>query len=358
MADFKNTSLYAKNKTVDNQIKSIMKDVIDIFYDDTKKELSLNLEKLLKELEIIEKNLSFGELTVIDKEGKKNTLLYLKNNIVKNRQLLIKAYLILQNFRNYLVGSLVNYRYYVEGNDGKVSMVSLSEEELLKYLRPKKYSEDFEIKFVLNGSLKSLAKSIKHTGQEEDFLNHFNNLYSSIITTDMQPGWSQGRLIVHSFIIDQYGNSKDKTPPNLWAKSGKYKQFTKGHIFEGLDTSIYEAGGGPNEDNPSYNYALIKRYFYTKNLDYDSVPGFKGGDNPFSNTQIKSGDADLIKYGTIIEQIKKLHNAIQISDGPLLKEKLSDIFLDSTQKVADKFIDERVNELLKEIITNKQNLTS
>lgn len=337
--------LYSKRGSIDNQINNIVSNVSEIFIRDSKNIITLDFEKLLNELKNIQDELNLVQKFYTNSKGKQYSVISLKRSNIKQRQLLLKGYLILQNFRAYLTGNLVDYRYYIETKDGHVSMVSLSEEELLKYLIIG-LNHGIETGFILSGSLNTLSKNIEHSLKEQLFLEHFDNLYNSIMTEEMQPGYSYGYM-VHSFIIDKYGSEDNKTPPNLWNKKGRYQQFNRGHIFEGIDISMYEAGANMLSENPVLNYMKIKELFYTKNLVYENVSGFKGGDNTFTNTQIKSQGADLMDYNTIYKQIENLYSILQTGNAEELKQKLFDTFIDTTEKAIDIEIDDIiVNDLL------------
>ena len=344
------TNLYSSRTSNDAQIRRITEDISEIFIKDSKDLISLDFNNFIQKIEQISLKLEMVVKSYTPSSGKIESIKTLKRASIKKRQLMLEGYLLIQNFRALLTGSLVDYRYYTEDKNGHVQMVSLTEEELLKYLKIST-SHGIETGFALSGQLNTLSKNIEHSVQEELFLEHFDNLYNSIMTEDMTPGWTYGYR-VHGFIIDKYGNREQKTPTNLFnQKSGRFQQFNKGHIFEGLDISMFEAGADMSNDKLYYNYNLIKQYFYTKNLAYDSVKGFKGGDNTFTNTQIKSTGADLVDFKTIISQIEELKNALFNSNNEKeLKEKLTNIFIDTTGKAIEDEIDDIVvNNLFKDI---------
>jgi len=345
----KTPNLFSQSRSKDKQIEAIVNEVADIFVKDSQKIVSVDIQKLLTELDKIGQEFLLIEKTYINSKGKEETIYSFQRGSIKKRQLLLKGYLLLQNFRAYVTGSsVVNYRYYVETKEGTVAMVSLSEEEIIQYLKITS-SHGIEQGFNISTSLNTLAKKIKHTEQEEAFLSAFNKLYTSIMAKDMQPGYTYG-FMVHSSIIEQYGSEVNKTPTNLWNKKGRYQQFNKGHIIEGLDTSLYEAGSDASDEQITFNYDLTKKLFFTKNLSYDRVIGFKGGDNSYTNTQIKASGADLMDYYTIFNQIKKLKNVLTISDGAQLKSMLTEMFIDTTGKAVDTTIDDIVvNKILKDI---------
>lgn len=355
-------TVFNTSTSIDNQSKKIVEDISKIFKREGQNIVSLNLKELINQLEQIQK-----EVIIIDKtfKNKKNEvqIIHTIKGSIKIRQLLVKGYLILQNFRAYLTKNIVDYRVYGEiinkGNI-EIGMISLTEEDLIKYLTVRS-NHGIEESFNLGKINKTLLKQTKHSIAEINFLNHFTNLYNSILTKDMQPSFAQGQFMATKNTVNFYGDNDSKTPPNLFKQDGRYKSFTRGHIIEGLDISLYE-DSGIQTGMPIYiDYANVKRLFFTKNLNYDSVSGFKGGDNPFTNTQIKSIGADLMDYSTIKKQIELLYNNISnVSTQTALEELLTQQFMDNTSKTININIDNIINkeilsDLMKQIRQLKEN---
>ncbi len=111
--------------------------------------------------------------------------------------------------------------------------------------------------------------------------------------------------VVRSQIMRQYENDN----PKLKTRNGKnYQVFNKGHIYEAIDSSISEMI--QNNDNLN-NQKLIDNYVFGKYLAYDNIKASRGGDNPITNTSIKSGNADLYDFYTIEEQLNDILKIVQ-----------------------------------------------
>lgn len=158
----------------------------------------------------------------------------------------------------------------------------------------------------LNPSKAKLANS--------ELVKEYNSVIDSIFSLYTVPavnnymrlvsGNLNGR-VVRSQIMRQY----EKSNSGLKAKNGKnYQVFTKGHIYEAIDTSISKI----IQDNDNLNnQKLIDNYVFGKYLSYDNIKASQGGDNPITNTSIKSGSADLYDFYTIEVQLNSILKIIQ-----------------------------------------------
>lgn len=329
----------------DNTVRSIIEEVNSLFLTDTKEEVHLNIKKIQMQLKDILNNVTFIEKQneKINEKGEKTieTIYLLQRSSVLERQLLVKGYAILQSFRNFLTNSTLTYRYYITNLKGDVKLYQLSEEQILKSL-----SGNSDILFDIRQG--EISKQEEVTKEDNDsFFQHFLNIYNIILTSEMQhPEGKESLYMVKEYIMKKY-----KYPKNLLHdNTNNYQFFNKGHIVEGLDISMYDVGW---KNKKNKNYEAIKRRFYTKNLVYDNVIGFKGGDNSFTNTQIKSSKASLMKFKTIYDNIVDLSKTLEISDGKKLKEALTNQFINVTGEAISNTIDETVfNNLLKDIQNN------
>lgn len=351
-------SIYYNKSSKNKQIEEISTEVSKIFVKDSQNNISIDLNLLLKEIkEILDQvNLISHTTQIKNKKGKvKNKTIYflkdLKVGNIKRRQLLIKGYIIIMDFLEALTNNTIDYRcYYIdEKNQNKVYVKSFSKEEILANLVIGKDSQK-EIGFKLNTS--TINKQLKHNKDiseaENNFITHFSNLYNDIITNDMQPGYTYGYM-VHKRIIETYGNNEDKTPRNLFNEDGKYQQFNRGHITEGLDISIFESAKAKSyEEILVFNRERIKELFYTKNLNYDNIKGFKQGDNTFTNTQIKLSNADLMDYRTIYIYLDKIYKSLikGSTDKSALVEDIKDMFYQTVEESTDAYITDFINNKL------------
>ena len=353
-------SIYYNKTSKNNQIEKISEEVSKIFIRDSQNNISIDINLLLKQIKEILSQIELISKTIQKKneEGKvKNKTTYFLKNLktgnIKKRQLLIKGYIIIMDFLEALTNNTIDYRcYYTSGkNQNKVYVKSFTKEQLLANLIIGKDNQE-ETGFKLDtSSINNQIKNNKEISNAENiFITHFNNLYNDIMLKDMQPGYTYGYM-VHSIIIDTYGSSKDKMPKNLFNKTGRYQQFNKGHIVEGLDISIFEAAKAKSyEELLVFNRERIRELFYTKNLNYDNVKGFKQGDNTFTNTQIKMSNADLMDYKTIYNYLRKIYDS-------LTKENIDKLKLvNDIKKMFYQVIEEDTDAHITDFINNKLNL--
>lgn len=353
--------VYYSNISKDKQIESISKELSRIFVKDSNNEITINfyalkknVKEILDKVKLINKTYEF-----IDKKKKTRTstihyLLNFEKNAIKNRQLLIKGYVILMDFLEALTGQSIDYRcYYIDESNkssNQVFVKTFNKEEILQKLIVGTAAEE-EYRFVLDKD--KLQEELKENGKkselEQNFIVHFNNLYNDIMLNDMQPGYDNYGFMVHSIIIDTYGSSETKTPRNLFNKFGKYKRFNRGHIIEGLDISIFESKNAKTyEELLTLNYEDIKKLFFTKNLNYDNIKGLKQGDNTLTGTQIKMFNAGLMNYSTIYNYLERLFKVLNSKDKNFMLKELTDMFYEDVEKAVEGNIEKTVNNIVKD----------
>ena len=158
----------------------------------------------------------------------------------------------------------------------------------------------------LNSSKAKLANS--------ELVKEYNAVINSIFSLYTFPavnnymrlisGNLNGR-VVRSQIMRQYGDDNS----GLKTKDKKnYQVFNKGHIYEAIDISISKV----IDDNDNLNnQKVIDNYVFGKYLTYDNIKASRGGDNPITNTSIKSGKADLYDFYSIEVQLNDILKIIQ-----------------------------------------------
>ena len=152
--------------------------------------------------------------------------------------------------------------------------------------------------------------------------------------------------IVTSAIMDKYIKAN---PGLLSKKTGNYQMFNRGHIYEAID----DAAATIIKNDEDVSDELMEKYVFGKYLALDTIIASRGGDNPITNTSIKSESADLYDYNTIKKQLEQIK---YILDNGLISqeetsERIKDLFLEKTkfaneddyeraaQKAFDKLLD-------------------
>ena len=168
----------------------------------------------------------------------------------------------------------------------------------------------------------------------------------------IQPAKNSNFQVVHSYIMKKYEINNPGLRKQTGKGAGRYQVFNLGHIFEAMDIA-FSIAINQNEIN---NYDLIESYMYGKYLNYDSIAGTKGGDNPITMTQIKSNIADLMDYYTLLNDLKILKDIFNTNmiDKELIKENIKKLYLDSSkyQDINDfnNMLDNAINKVI-EVVT-------
>lgn len=327
----------SKNKNYLNEkdIEMIQNQIINIFGDEVNQKIKIDINNLKNRLDYI-----IQKVQLIRVESSSSKYYRIKRNSAEKKRLMAEAYLIIFKVREYLLNETINYRYYYN-TDETARVIQFEEKNILNY-----------IKFGREG-LKiadNILKRQESNQQYQDLIDkHYNNLLNGI-----QKVPNASFHIVHSTIMEKYESSN----PGLKRQTGKgvgriYQVFTMGHIFEAMDIAFSEA----IIKNQINNYDLIEHYMYGKYLNYDSIAGTKGGDNPLTMTQIKANVADLLDYNTLLKDLNIIKNIFSIDqqiDNQKIKENIKKLYIDASkyQDINDfnNAIDTALNQVL-QIIT-------
>ena len=287
----------------------IQNEIVKIFTDGTHEELTLNIERLRKKLDVI-----IDKVQLQAYKAGTETRYKIRNNTDNKLELMAEAYLLLFQIREFLTGENIDYRYYYTTSAGEAQVIQFQEKDLMEYM---KFGKD-----ALEISQGRIKKGQNNEKYQALLDSHYQNLYQGI-----QDSTTAGRKVVHSYIMNKYNG----TNPGLRNKEDprKYQLFTMGHFFEAVDIAITEA----IEQNQIDKYSFIENAVYGKHLYYDNVEGLRGGDNAITMTQIKSNAASILKYYTIIESLKKLRDIINMEDinKETIKERVKELYLHETK---------------------------
>lgn len=267
-----------------------------------------------------------------------------------NRQLLFEAYQAIQHIREEITGQVLTYHLYVTLPDNSLMGISLGSEELRQYLS----FEGTEIRIAQN-KIKQALKNPDNivTIADKMFANQTvgrSELYGTIMSRTELAENSRGQFLLK----DESGNE--------WIKkrSGKGAGisptvFNKGHIVEGIDTTMSWIQMNYDE----YDIELLQvddyiSHFY-EYIRQDTISGFKGGDNPFINAQVKANHAQLMAYNTIIsamDTLLSLKTALEsgnIEDVAKAKDAVHALYVSSN---TDAKIDQKVDKFLQDLLAH------
>ena len=304
------------NVLTNRQIKDVYKWVSTVFAEDTQGGLTIDIANFKKQIDKILAEMKLTEVFHSSDGSHKGWKIANLNPRKKN--MAARGYILIFKFREFLFNEKINYRYYYEDNQGISKATTFTEDNIAKFM-----------KFGPQGIQinPAEAKMADAAGEYNDLINHFFNRY----TSPDQNGFmstvegSYGRR-VRSGIMEQYGGIN----PGLLQKNGKYQLFNKGHIYEAIDTSISKIiMDGSDTSNNSAAEQMMDNYVFGKYLALDNIKASQGGDNPLTNTSIKSGGADLYDFYTIksqLKQIKEILNGGIVSQEDISKE-LEKMFL-------------------------------
>lgn len=323
----KTSKIYLSNQEMNN----IKKEITKIFGEEADQIISLNVVELQNEL-----NKIIRKVELI--KNQQNSKMRIKRSSKEKFSLMAEAYLIIFKVREFLLNEEIDYRYYysIKGDSNIAKVINFKEKDLLKYLKFGKYGLQ-----VADSALKKEESDSKY----QALLNsHFNNLMAGI-----QSANDSNFKVVHSYIMEKYGSINPGLRKQTGKGAGRYQVFTMGHIFEAMDIAFSEAM--KNDQLEDYN--IIESYMYGKYLNYDSVPGTKGGDNPITMTQIKSNIADYLDYSTILKDLQILLDIFNINnmDKSAISQNIEKLYMDKVkyQDINDfnNALDEAVDKTLK-----------
>lgn len=353
---------HKNNILTTSQISDIKKTIADLYATQIDNSIKLDLQKYLNRVNTILKLLETTTAAVYhtSEKFKKDDGSYKQKGIeiVKKQALsqryLAEGYLLIFKFREFLLETPINYRYYFTDGTGTTHSREFSEENILKYI---KFGQ---VAIEINAS--ALQKNSKRNAQlaskSHDFLM---NKYYRIFTQGgyMRQAKQSSRMFVGNPTFSKYVgqnpgliNQRQPNSPQL---------FTQGHIYEAIDTAIsaflqlkettFDAH--ERELPGSTERQLLTSYVFGRYLAYDNVIASKGADNRISNTSIKSNDADLYDYRTIIKQlmsIKKICEGNTLTPAKIRNE-ISKLFLDKNDFVSKQEMQAAASRLADKVIS-------
>ena len=327
----------ADNILTDSQKRGITKMISQAFQEDLSGKLIIDLSFFKKQVDNIIKQMNLVETS--------KKWVFLNHSSRKNAYAL-KGYLLIFKFRQFLLEEEIDYRYYYfDSKEGYSKAVSFKEEDLMEYVKFGKQA------IQINPTpLKQAEINKEYTS----FISHFFTLYTVPDVNDYMrlisgDGFS-GR-VVRSSIMKRYVNSN----PKLRKSNGQYQVFTRGHIYEAIDDAASEIMAKEKEGTDE----LVTKYVFGKYLAYDNIKGSKGGDNPLTNTSIKSESEDLYDYNTIKTQLIEIR---QILDAGLVnpkeaEQRIENLFMHKTKYETEADYEasaqKALNNLLSILETNK-----
>lgn len=318
-----------RNYLSESEIEEVYDTLSRLFGEEFNNQINLNelrneLDKIISKVNLISKK-RFSH----SKNKYVWTQEYIKRTSYEKRKLMAETYLIIFKVRAFLLQEDINYRYYYDTEDGGAKVVSFTDKDLLKYVRASRYGLQ-----ILDNILKK-----QETDQE---YQHLLDLHQQNLWRGLQQANDSSFWIVHSNIMEKYGPAGLRNK-----KTNRYQVFTKGHIFEAMDIAFADAIDSQNIEN----YEYIETAMFSKYLNYDSIPGTKGGDNAITNTSIKANSADLMDYSTLYKDLLLIKNMLELKNPNEIKKIIKDLFISEEKyqsvDAMEKAIDQAVDRLLK-----------
>lgn len=244
------------------------------------------------------------------------------DQIMQARKALFQAYHQIQRIREIITGQKLIYHLYITGPGNYINGIEVGSDDLENFLSFEggaiRISETEVRKAIINNEQKLIEDSNKIPYTREE-------LYRVVMDRTHRATHTTAELYLlrnesnTGFIkkIKQKGRGKKRRTIQL-SGPGSNTTFNLGHITEGIDTTMsyierqYEQNSQLQLSMADY---LTIFYHYIRQ---DTVSGFKGGDNPFINAQVKANHAQLMAYTTIEKAMNTLINfrsAIQSKSG-------------------------------------------
>lgn len=312
----------------------------------------ITFSALFQRLEVIKTKITQehqnGKIQMFTFEGRskaENAFQYARLNTRKSaqsdRELLYEAYEIIQAIREKMTGEVLTYRLFITTTDHQVKSIDVGARDLKSVLsltgkeidisvsKLKVYMEADKNKQRVDTSLTEKYRQLMPSSSG-GYFEKAGNFWRV-------PSRSAPPLKMHK-----------KPPPN----DSQYVVYTKGHIIEALNKAMtkYLAQVELGEEADPFISSFADM------LSYDSVSGFKGGDDKM--LQIKANSARLMRYTSIMNAINQVLNIrLAIASG---KEK-SDIrhmvrelyensgANNSINQITDQQIDKIVDDLMKNL---------
>ena len=307
-----------KNEKVlsERQIASIYKSIGLVFSEEINEEISINLIEFKRQIRLILNQMKFEKKELNQYKGHR-----IVNLNPRRQALAMRGYLLIFKFREYLLNEEINYRYYYQDNEGNVKATTFTEKDIAKY-----------VKFGDEG-IKIDPSKARYAEVAQDYQKNMDKFFKKYTVPDKNSymqiaGKGYGR-VVRSNIMRTY----EHLNPGLRTKEGRYQMFNRGHIYEAIDTSLSLA----ISKNQTPQDKIIESYVFGKYLALDNIRASQGGDNPITNTSIKSNQADLYDFATIKTQLENI--LIILENGPKSVEQIQSI-IEKLYLHKSKFIDE------------------
>ena len=337
-----NTSYFTRK-----DMDSIYKRVHRYFAEDSKKTIEQQLATYRRRITVIINAIQLEQKTHISKKtGKLKKDGWTISGVGQDAQkkyrkqkLLAEGYLLIQEFRAFLIGESLNYRYYYTTPEGMAKVVQFDESQLLNYIK------------LTDTKIVMASTTLQKISEDETYQQYLNFHYQNLMNGFKESN-TKGLVTVTQNIYNRYAGQN----PGLTQKSrpDSWQVFTQGHIMEAMDKTIYKMY--ESQLNQEEQEFVAEDLFYGQFLGYDNVSGFKGGDNYYTNTQIKANQADLMDYATIIKVLTEIRDLLMTKDLASIEMRIKELFFDaeqeSTIRDVNKSVEKAVNQLLKGIPKN------
>ena len=338
-----------KNILFENEKEEIRKEIIDIFGEEGAAQLAFDLIKFKNALDNIISEMKLEEYSFTSYwtgEPIHVVRRRMSKEVTRRNYLALKGFMFIFKFREYLFNEKIDYRYYFQDEKGVVNARSFGEMDLIDFTM---FSE---------GAIKLNIKEIIDKGEEgKKYFTLKMNQYINRYTKPDKNKYMQKRnpalynlRIVRSHIMSKYN------PPNkgLKTKDGQsYQTFNMGHIYESLDLALVNSV--LEFDEEQRNSQLIDALMFGRYLKRDTVIASKGGDNFFTNTNIKSNSANLYNFNTISNQLYIIQQMLKTTSKENILKDIKYLFIDKSEKsniikqdLEDK-AQQATNKLLEEI---------
>lgn len=267
--------------------------------------------------------------------------------------LLFEAYEIIQIIRERLTGKKLDYRLFIttEGGEGinpTAQYIDIqSGAELFQYLGLN--SKEISITASkVNAEIKKINVSDNYQR------NWFETKYATVLSQFRHPDNGEAK---ETFFVIKIPTALPNPPQPRKKRNNSNVVYTRGHIIEALD-SVYRQYYSPITGDNRADSELIT--LFGQELGYDSVSGFKGGDNAM--TQIKANSARLMRYTSIMNAINNMLKIYNLIANPgqqglvktIIYDKINKMYSNSRAKnsinqVTNEMIDKFIDQLLKDI---------
>ena len=324
-----------------NQLNSVLRELEETFYyeidENGVKVLKINInyfEDLIDRLQL--KYERYGAL--LTSKTKVNFSTY-KNISLKD---FIMAYPLLMKFRQFLTQSEINYRIYSDFKDKNMIISQVGTYDFLRGLKLQATKSGT----ILNFDISPIRKKQERMDNLE---NCYNRFFPQLQQRDLTQRFtnlklSQSRWRVRKFIFNRY---IDQNIGLKQKNSNLYQTFNFGHLIEAFDLTFTHILQIDTADNTTFRQ--VEDIYFGKYLNLDNIKGFHGGDNPMTNTQIKTRRGDVMDLSSVLLVLKNTRNIIK-----KIKEYLNSGDKNLRQEIKnllkENFYEEKIEENLNETL--------